>query len=1352
MAPQAPDLAAEDGQPTFSDLQGGNIYAVTANKHWLKPDTQIRFSSKVVKEIYSALEQDGFPQRDLLLLENLQYMERYLWPNYDEDSTDELVISLIMMAVAKRRENIPLWGNFEASPASFASFFRRVLIMSLSASMPLIPRTHLLCFIISAFQSLDNSLVRKECAPLVSIGIWQNLHSEEAREMRLSEAPQFKKAWRASEKKRLALTDPRSKARLSFERSWLHSLVLQLMHIIHPNGNDNKIDKAGLYAERMVEFLTDLLSQPPTRRYVHGLLEDLQIITCIRLSPFYALQENQLFRDLVALLEHFYYHDDSSIGDPGKGTLSVESRYRRNIARLQNVALQVSKGKLTVLGLANYASIGQKDDLSLQISILDDHELGEIYERLLFRKSYPEGVPCCIDRRFMLCAIVETFAKRESLVDIVRNYSLLPTEETLTNSFLHTESNVWQSPVPVPKLNLQYLSITDFLWRAFCLHRVESFFEIRRDIQDTLRRLKPVVRAGSVVFSGTSKMAAQINRVAILEEAPPKVGEILPAHIRAEVLLDFSAANEDTKREWETLRPDDVVFLLSIRAGRASYGHGLGVRTPTGDNADVCLLRCAEVIQLVAENKPGNFSTSEKRKLHIRLDRAAYMADKQNTEALADIYSSFNIVIRRKGVCIIEDPANYIPEWLEDTFLGCGDPSDACFPKLQPIPKSINLGETLASLEHLQETLPQIPLDVEVPTSDSLEAPFILIERETRHYSSDARTQDIVSQYPSYTVSSGATHRPAFAPKESGLIDSTVKYTIAQVHAILSGTNPGLSMIVGPPGTGKTDVATQIICNLYSNFPNERTLVIAHSNQSLNQIFQKLAERDIDERHLLRLGHGEDDSQQLVSSMSYSRLGRIESLADLRFKLLEEVDQLSSSIGAPGAHGNSCETASYFYRVYIKPLWENFNAKIALSPDPATVLAEFPFIDYFSGKQHWSLPTDGSLKFTMDAAKSCFEHISKIFSQLDDLMPFELLRNGRDKANYLLSTEARIIAMTSTYAAMKRDDIVRHGFRYDSIVMEEAAQISEAETFIPLTLQNSPEGKSPIKRIILCGDHLQNSPVIQSTPLRYFANMDQSLFVRFVRLGVPLIRLDKQGRARPSIASLYNWRYPGLGNLDYLSRNPEFLRANAGFRHELQFINVDDFRGHGEQEPSPHFIQNLGEAEYSVALFQYMRLLGYPANKISILSSYSGQRALIRDIINHRCAKNPLFGTPAHITTIDKFQGEQNDYIIVSLVRTRRVGYLRDMRRLTVGLSRARLGLYILGRLETFQICYELRDAFSRLLRFPTKLELTTGEMWPTERLVTSPVEATVIEGVEHLGKYVFEMTEAKLASLGEQS
>lgn len=64
--------------------------------------------------------------------------------------------------------------------------------------------------------------------------------------------------------------------------------------------------------------------------------------------------------------------------------------------------------------------------------------------------------------------------------------------------------------------------------------------------------------------------------------------------------------------------------------------------------------------------------------------------------------------------------------------------------------------------------------------------------------------------------------------------------------------------MVGPPGTGKTDVAVQIISNLYHNFPAQRTLIVTHSNQALNQLFEKIMALDIDERHLLRLGHGEE--------------------------------------------------------------------------------------------------------------------------------------------------------------------------------------------------------------------------------------------------------------------------------------------------------------------------------------------------------------------------------------------------------------------------------------------------------------------------------------------------------------
>ena len=267
----------------------------------------------------------------------------------------------------------------------------------------------------------------------------------------------------------------------------------------------------------------------------------------------------------------------------------------------------------------------------------------------------------------------------------------------------------------------------------------------------------------------------------------------------------------------------------------------------------------------------------------------------------------------------------------------------------------------------------------------------------------------------------------------------------------------------------------------------------------------------------------------------------------------------------------------------------------------------------------------------------------RLFSELEDIVPFEILRRERDKANYLLTNEARIVAMTTTHAAMRRGEIASLGFRYDNVVMEEAAQITEVETFMPLAMQKPVDGQMPLQRVVLCGDHFQNSPVIQSLAFRHYANLEQSLFSRLVRLGVPTITLDQQGRARPSIAKLYQWRYAKLGNLPDVQNQAAFQRANAGFKFDYQFIDVPPYKGKGESEPTPHFIQNLGEAEYAVAIYQYMRLLGYPADKVTILTTYAGQRALVRDVLSHRCAKSPIFGLPKAVATVDKYQGEQND-------------------------------------------------------------------------------------------------------------
>lgn len=81
------------------------------------------------------------------------------------------------------------------------------------------------------------------------------------------------------------------------------------------------------------------------------------------------------------------------------------------------------------------------------------------------------------------------------------------------------------------------------------------------------------------------------------------------------------------------------------------------------------------------------------------------------------------------------------------------------------------------------------------------------------------------------------------------------------------------------------------------------------------------------------------------------------------------------------------------------------------------------------------------------------------------------------------------------------------------------------------------------------------------------------------------------------------------------------------------------------------------------------------------------------------------------VTTVDKYQGQQNDYVLLSLVRTRAVGHLRDVRRLVVAMSRARLGLYVFARTALFQDCFELGPTFSRLLKRPTQLWLAPWEV-----------------------------------------
>src|SRR5689334_13355266 len=104
----------------------------------------------------------------------------------------------------------------------------------------------------------------------------------------------------------------------------------------------------------------------------------------------------------------------------------------------------------------------------------------------------------------------------------------------------------------------------------------------------------------------------------------------------------------------------------------------------------------------------------------------------------------------------------------------------------------------------------------------------------------------------------------------------------------------------------------------------------------------------------------------------------------------------------------------------------------------------------------------------METAAANFRFLEHIFEELEETRPFELLRTYRDRGNYLLTKHAKVIAMTCTHAAIRRGELLNLKFQYDNLIMEEAAQVLEIETFIPMVLQHrDTEFGYRLKRIVL---------------------------------------------------------------------------------------------------------------------------------------------------------------------------------------------------------------------------------------------------------------------------------------------
>ncbi|CAK6952727.1 NFX1-type zinc finger-containing protein 1 [Scomber scombrus] len=259
-----------------------------------------------------------------------------------------------------------------------------------------------------------------------------------------------------------------------------------------------------------------------------------------------------------------------------------------------------------------------------------------------------------------------------------------------------------------------------------------------------------------------------------------------------------------------------------------------------------------------------------------------------------------------------------------------------------------------------------------------------------------------------------------------------------------------------------------------------------------------------------------------------------------------------------------------------------------------------------------------------------------------------------------LLKEATVIGMTTTGAAKFRKTLQE--VRPCLVIVEEAAEVLEAHTITTLS--------QACQHLILIGDHQQLRPSATVYELAKNFNLEMSMFERLVKMGLPYVRLNYQHRMRPDIARLLTPHiYSELENhpsvLDY--DNIKGLNTNLFFvEHNCQEEMIKDGKSH----------QNQHEAKFVVALCRYLLLQDYKPEQITILTTYTGQLHCLR-----REMPAPQFsGVKVHV--VDKYQGEENDIVLLSLVRSNmqgKVGFLNIPNRVCVALSRAKKGLYCIG-------------------------------------------------------------------------
>lgn len=254
-------------------------------------------------------------------------------------------------------------------------------------------------------------------------------------------------------------------------------------------------------------------------------------------------------------------------------------------------------------------------------------------------------------------------------------------------------------------------------------------------------------------------------------------------------------------------------------------------------------------------------------------------------------------------------------------------------------------------------------------------------------------------------------------------------------------------------------------------------------------------------------------------------------------------------------------------------------------------------------------------------------------------------------------------------------------FRFRQVVIDEATQAIEAEALIPLSMG--------AKQVVFVGDHCQLGPVVMCKAAAK-AGLTQSMFERLVLIGLRPIRLQVQYRMHPILSEFpSNMFYEG-------SLQNGVTESDRQLRHMPGYTGKDEFpwpvknkpmffwgvAGMEEISSSGTSYLNRTEASYVEKMVTHLLKMGVDSSQIGVITPYDGQRKYVQEHMRRSGSLAASVYEAIEVNSVDAFQGREKEIMLVSCVRsseTQGIGFLSDPRRLNVALTRARVGLVVLG-------------------------------------------------------------------------